>query len=382
MPLRIGSMVLAAALAAGCHVLPVEPEGGAVPVERLLSGAAVFGTPVPSAAAADAALVEPSPAMRDFVAGHVRRGRTSAARLARLLGKLVQEGYFKDGYRPDLTRTAAAAFSARSGNCLSYTSMFISLARLAGLDARFQEVGVPSRFDADLGVLLRNMHVSALVVNGAARSATLGDVTVDFNAIDTQDYPKRAVSDAYALALYYNNLSVERWRNDAPRLAFAYLRKAIETDAANPNLWVNLGVFYSKHGIYDHAVSAHGRALRLDRRNPSAMAGLAVAYEGLGEVELSLRYARRVQQSRERNPYYHFALAQSAFAASRYAQSVDAIDRALALKADDHRFHALKSRAHKELGEPEQARISLAQAQRYESRDVRQRALRVGRRAL
>lgn len=342
----------------------------------------MFGEPVSSGDAPDVALIEPTEPMREFVAGHVKEGRTSVARLGRLLGKLVEQGYFENAYRPDVTQMASAAFESKSGNCLSYTNMFIALARLAGLDARFQEVHVPPRFDADLGLLLRNTHINVLVVNGETRGVKRGDVTVDFNAIDTQEYPKKVVSDAYALALYYNNLSVQHWREGSPRLAFAYLRKAIETDAANPNLWVNLGAFYSKHGVYRHAVSAHARALRLQRYNRPAMGGLAVAYEGLGELELSLRYARRVQHYRERNPYYHFALAQAAFEDLKFGESVGFVNRALELKADDHRFHTLKGQAHAKLGEQEQAQASHALALRYANRDVRPRAPRVGERML
>ena len=382
MLLRIGVVVLGAALGAGCSALHVETEGGGVPAAELLSGAAVFGEPVSSGDAPSVALIEPTEAMREFVAGHVEGGRTSVARLGRLLGKLVEQGYFENAYRPDLTQTAGAAFESMSGNCLSYTNMFVSLARLAGLDARFQEVHVPPRFDADLGLLLRNTHINVLVVNGETRGVRRGDVTVDFNAIDTQEYPKRVVSDAYALALYYNNLSVQLWREGSARLAFAYLRRAIETDSANPNLWVNLGAFYSKHGVYRHAVSAHGRALRLQRYNRPAMGGLAVAYEGLGKPELSLRYARRVQHYRERNPYYHFALAQAAFEDLRYGESVGFVNRALELKADDHRFHTLKSQAHAKLGEREQARASHALALRYAKGDAGPQAPRVGDRLL
>ena len=364
MPFRIVSIVFAAALAAGCQVLHVDALGEAVPVEHLLSGEAVFGAPVPSDVA-DAAVIEPSAEMREFVAGHVLAGKTSVARLARLLGKLVDEGYFAHGYRPDLTQNAADTFAAKAGNCLSYTNMFVALARLAGLDARFQIVNVPPRFDADLGLLLRNTHINVLVANGEVRGLSRGDVTIDFNAIDTTDYPKRVVSDAHARALYYNNLSVERWRDGDRREAFAYLRKAIETDPRNANLWVNLGAFHSKHGLYRHAVSAHGQALRIERFNRPAMGGLAVAYEGLGREDLAERFAQRVQSYRKRNPYYHFALAQVAFSRLSYGESVGLVDRALELKDDDHRFHRLKSRAHEMLGEAEAAQASRALAERY-----------------
>ena len=361
-----GLVAFLGALATGaCQTLPDDPGREKIPDERLLSGVAVFGEAVSSAEVPDATILQSTAAMRAFVEPRIRTGGTSVTRAARLLRKLVDNGYFERGYERHLTQTAADTFATKSGNCLSFTNLFVALARMARLEARYQVVDVPPSFDSDLGLLFRNTHINVLVRNADIRGAGRGDLTVDFNRVDTEEYRSVLVSDAYAAGLFYNNLSVNHWREGDNRQAFAYLAKALETYAGNPDLWVNLGAFYSKHGAYEHALAAHYRALRIDRRSRPAMAGLAAAYAGRGDMEISDAFTRRVEHYRRRNPYYHYAIAQVAYKDLDYVEALASLDRALELKRDDHRFHYLRSMAHLQLGDRAEARASLARAQRF-----------------
>ena len=43
----------------------------------------------------------------------------------------------------EITRTASETFRARRGNCLSFSNMFVAMARDVGLDVQFQEVEIP-----------------------------------------------------------------------------------------------------------------------------------------------------------------------------------------------------------------------------------------------
>ncbi len=357
---------LLAVLATGaCQSLPDDPGRETISDERLLSGVAVFGERVSSREVPEAAILATTEGMQTFVEPRIRTGGTSVTRAARLLRKLVENGYFERGYERHLTQTAADTFATKAGNCLSFTNLFVALARLARLEARYQVVDVPPSFDSDLGLLFRNTHINVLVRNADIRGAGRGDLTVDFNRVDTGEYRSVLVSDAYAAGLFYNNLSVNHWREGDNRKAFAYLAKALETHSGNPDLWVNLGAFYSKHGAYEHALAAHYRALRIDRRSRPAMAGLAAAYAGRGDMALSDSFTRRVEHYRRRNPYFHYALAQVAYRELDYVGALASLDRALELKRDDHRFHYLRSMTQLQLGDRAEARASLVRAQRF-----------------
>ena len=363
--LRCAAPLLAALAIGACQSLPDDPGRERISDESLLSGVAVFGERVSSEEVPEASILESTDAMHTFVDPRIRIGGTSVTRAARLLRKLIENGYFERGYERHLTQTAADTFATKAGNCLSFTNLFVALARMARLEARYQIVDVPPSFDSDLGLLFRNTHINVLVRNADIRGAGRGDLTVDFNRAGTEEYRRWIVTDAYAAGLFYNNLSVNHWRGGDNRKAFAYLAKALETYSGNADLWVNLGAFYSKHGAFEHALAAHYRALRIDGRNRPAMAGLAAAYAGRGEMELSDAFTRRVEHYRRRNPYYHYALAQVAYKESDYVGTLAAVERALELKRDDHRFHYLRSLAQWQIGDRVEARASLVQAARF-----------------
>ena len=54
----------------------------------------------------------------------------------------------------EVTRTASATFHERQGNCLSFTMLFVGLARAAGLTATYQSV----RGAAELGERRPSRH--------------------------------------------------------------------------------------------------------------------------------------------------------------------------------------------------------------------------------
>ena len=87
-------------------------------------------------------------------------------------------------------------------------------------------------------------------------------------------------------------------------------------------LWVNLGVLYSRHRHYEHAEAAYLRALEIDEDERSALANLVVVYDALGERELAAAYRERVRGYRERNPYYHYAVAARAYEHQQFAEAL------------------------------------------------------------
>lgn len=83
-----------------------------------------------------------TPEMIAFLDRNVDRSRNQHAELKQLLHAVLQSGRFELVY-DDVTRTAEETFRDRRGNCLSFTNLFVALARNLGLDARFQEVEIP-----------------------------------------------------------------------------------------------------------------------------------------------------------------------------------------------------------------------------------------------
>ena len=75
----------------------------------------------------------------------------------------------------EVTRTASDTFHDRQGNCLSFTMLFVALAREAGLTANYQSVQVQPTWANDGQVVIAS-HVNAVVRTGFGE-----ETVVDFN---------------------------------------------------------------------------------------------------------------------------------------------------------------------------------------------------------
>jgi Flp pilus assembly protein TadD len=299
--------------------------------------------------------------MRDFVATEVGRPADTASALRKLLAAMKERGLFALGYTQDATRTPRATFHERQGNCLSFTMLFVALAREAGLDVRYQIVDVPPNWSSQGGVVLVNAHINARV------QAPFGEPhVVDFNEMRlTDDYRSREVSDDHALALFYNNLGAEALIREDYATAFLYLRQSIATQPKLAEPWVGLGLLYTRRMLHEHAEAAYLQALERDSSNRSALTNLANLARVRGDYELEAAYRERVRRYQQRNPYYHFSLAQAAYAERSFDEALTALRRAVRLKNDEHQFYFLQGLVYVELGERPLATTSFARAREF-----------------
>jgi Flp pilus assembly protein TadD len=354
----LGIVVLIAteAIAAAAPRQPAFDEAELVSGGALSLAPAAAALPVPSSDDAFALDAE----MRAFIAPLVGI-RDPEHKLIALIEGLEQHGMFSREYA-EVTRTASATFHDRQGNCLSFTMLFVELARAAGLTASYQTVDVPPTWANDGQVVIAS-HVNAVVRTG------YGDETVvDFNIRDRQgDEYTRRITDAYALGLFYINLGAEALVRNEYAASLAFLREAAQTYPKLAGLWVNLGVLYSRHGHYEHAEAAYLRALEIDEDERSALANLVVIYDVLGEPELAALYRARVQSYRERNPYYHYAVASRAYEQQQFSEALASLRKALRLKPDEHEFYSLRGRALTAVGRSRDARQSFERAREYEA---------------
>jgi len=360
--------VLAAltALAAGCASAPGARDAGRVTAPDLLAA-----RPLPASAAADTAaptdaadVLAVSPEMQAFVADHVARGATRPMKLWQLTSALIHVPGFHLTY-DETTRTAAATFKARRGNCLSFSNMFVALARQAGLQAWFQEVDAPPDWSFRDDAFVLNRHVNVLVDLGRA-----GQRVVDFNLDDFKaSYDRRVISDARALAHYYNNVAVERLRSGDGAAALACLRRALASDPEFSPAWTTLGTLYRRGGQGGHAEGAYLRALVADGGDTVAMSNLSWLYEREGDADRAAWYRHRVLAHRDRNPYYHFQLGKEAFDKGDYDTAIAEVERAARAKRNEDQFYFLLSLAYRQKGDPRTAARYLARAQRVAATD-------------
>ena len=149
------------------------------------------------------------------------------------------------------------------------------------------------------------------------------------------------------------------------RRAFAYLKKALELTPQNIDLWINLAALYSKQMDQASAREAYEVALQIKPTSKGAMSGLARSHEILGNTELAEQYANKVRRYRERNPFYHFAIAQAEYDGDQFDRALDSINTAISLKRNNARFHFMKGLTLQQLGDTEAAQKSFSRARRY-----------------
>jgi tetratricopeptide (TPR) repeat protein len=307
--------------------------------------------------------------MQAFVAP-LKQVRDPRQKMRALIAALEERGMFSLEYA-EVTRTARGTFHDRQGNCLSFTMLFVSLARASALQAGYQSVVVPPTWSNDGQVVV------ASHVNTAVRTRRGEETIVDFNIRPYQsDHRSRRVSDSYALGLFYTNLGAEAMLRDDHAAALLYLREAVGVRPDIAGIWINLGVLYARHARYEHAEAAYLRALEVDGNEPSALTNLALVYEALGETELAEEYRGRVRGYRERNPYYHFAAATRAYEEQQFDKALASLRKALRLKPDDYEFYELRGQVEAALGKSRDATESFERARAYaEAEELRARSL-------
>ena len=72
-----------------------------------------------------------------------------------------------------------------------------------------------------------------------------------------------------------------------------------------------------------------------------------------------------MRKYRERNPYYHFALAQARFEIADYDAALESINVAIDLKGRNGRFYFMKGLTEQKLGLYSDAQLSFQRAERF-----------------
>jgi tetratricopeptide (TPR) repeat protein len=351
---------LAAAMLSACATTALnEPVLGkkAITAEMVLeTSPLVTGTGAEDFTEADVLAL--SPDMVEFLDENVDRDENQYQQLRQLVYAVIGDGQFDLEYDGS-TLTAEETFHSRHGNCLSFTNMFVAMARRLGLRARYQEVEIPPNWSLAGQTFLISEHVNALV-----DFKNEDDRIVDFNFYGSETvYEMHVISDQRAFAHYYNNIGVEYMLADDTRSAYANFRKSIRTDPTFSSVWVNLGNLHRRGGFPGYAEVAYLEALEIDRNNHMAMSNLANLYEQVGKSGLAETYRSRVRRHRMANPYYRYQVANIAFNEGDYKAAIQNLKYAIHHRDDEDRFYFLLSLSYLMSGDKEEAQKWMKKAE-------------------
>lgn len=202
-------------------------------------------------------------------------------------------------YRNRPTRTAAEAFRARDGNCLSLVNLYLALARAAGLDAFPVEVEDFETFHRQGGTVVRATHVvGGLMVTGMV-------LTVDF----LPDHPKTyrridRISDRRHAALHYNAVATEAMLDGEAERAADLYREALRLEPGNAEAWNNYAVLAKRQGERRAARQRFERALEHDPTFLPTLNNLAALNRIEGRTAEAAALEARALEQRAQSPYF------------------------------------------------------------------------------
>ncbi|MDR0181811.1 tetratricopeptide repeat protein [Lysobacter arvi] len=262
--------------------------------------------------------------------------------------------------------TVAQAYETRAANCLTFTMLFLALAKEAGLDATPQEIEQILGFRQADGTLYLSNHVNASVRAGARRYT----VDVAGDRIIPRDRPK-PITSTRLIAHYYNNLAVERLAAADHAAALSLLDTALSLDPDYAGYWSNVGVVRTRSGDPRGGEQAYRHALALDPANTSALFNLAGLAARMGDRALEAEYRQRLAKVQRTDPFHAFMQAVNAENAGDLPRAIREYRRAVDLQPQEHRFHSALANAYLKAGRIRPAIRSLAQAQALSDGDTR-----------
>ena len=295
--------------------------------------------------------------MLHFVQQQIPRESINASRAFSLAYSTMDPNLLNFRYDPSKTLSGEEAFRQKTGNCLSFSNMFVAMARTAGMKAWYQEVEVPQEWSSINDTLLVSRHVNAVVKDAYLEYVV--DVSRKFR---NEEVLSRKISDKEALAQFYNNLGADALVEKQLAKAYAYFVKAIETDPFASYIWSNLGVVYRRNGQTEAARASYQTALELDPEELVALNNLYGIYLEEGNEAAARDLQKRVERHRRKNPYYLQQLADTAMQEQRYDDAIKLLHRAIRLKEEDYRFHVSLAQSLALNGEDEEAQLSLDRA--------------------
>lgn len=288
----------------------------------------------------DAILALPDPLRRRLHDEVLIGVDTPDARFVALLRFLHDPDGLAMRYADDATLTVAEAAQAREANCVTFTLLFLALAREAGLDAEPMRIRRILSWRRDGATVYLDSHVFARVRIGRRAHA------VDF-AVEPvlPGEPPEAIDDARLLGLYWNNLAMDRLADGDTVQASALLQRALALEPAYPPYLSNAGVIALRAGDPGGAARAYASALARAPEDAGALFNSVALARRMGDTPHAEALQRRLERVQRRDPLQQILQGMAREREGRPDEALIHYRRAVRLRDDEPRFHAALARA-------------------------------------
>lgn len=338
------------------------------PLEQELSGELILGRPYLAEELPDAdlfGLTEEMQLFAETATAHATRSDEKAEALHKALITSENRGGRGITYSAYDTITGIEAFERRQANCISYTLLFVAMARHLGLKAEVNEVILPPTWDmraTDTYLLMRHVNAKVFMprpnktyirITGAA---DVSDIVVDLEMRRYRPhYKQQVIGNDLVAAQFYSNLGMELAAEGNAREGFLHLRKALMMSQEPSYIWSNFGSFYRRQKLLSQAEAIYLHGLSINPRDYTIMHNLAGLYRDMGKLEQSQYYQERVRMHRNANPYYMFKRAEDLMAKNDLQGALVLIKKAIKKEESEARFYRLAVDIYDQLGDKENA---------------------------
>lgn len=301
---------------------------------------------------------ELTPEMRAWAHAHDNPGLPDEERLEALLAALLADEDLDLRYRREITGTAREVFASGEANCLSFTNLFVGMAREIGLPVYFLAIRRPPSFDLEGDLAVVWEHVTAGWGEGPDRMV----LEFERGPIDRRA-PGERLSDLTALAMFYTNRGAEQLLADDPEEALVWLETAVRLDPTWSDAWVNLGVVRRRLGDPAGAEAAYRAGIEADPDELQLYSNLATLLRERGEPDTAGELLELLDRRRSRNPYVYLALGDEALREDRLDDARRFYRRAVRRGEDSAETRAAIGLWELASGRPDRARRSLRRAE-------------------
>jgi Tfp pilus assembly protein PilF len=326
----------------------------------------------PPAAPVDAdAVFELSASMQRYLAGEIAAQVRHKGRQRALVDALVNPAQLRLDYDADRTRTAAEAFDARAGNCLSLVLMTAAFAKAMDLQVHYQSAIVDDTWDRSGSLVLASGHVNVTLgrrLIDDRRGGDTAELTIDFlPPEDLRGLQTRRIGEQTVLAMYMNNRAAESLLRGAVADAYWWARGAVLRDPAFAPALNTLGVVYLHHGEPARADRVFASLLAWQPEHLPALANRAQALQRLRRDAEAEALRQQLARLEPHPPYHFFDLGRAALQRGDLRQAREMFQREVDRAPYQPEFHLWLGVTHLRLGQAERARRHLDQAQQHAS---------------